>query len=116
MKFLEKINEIYGRFLFIPIPLITCLFAIIEALTPDNKHAVGFVIAVVSVLLSYLYINGGKNSIPLCIALLYELFVVSTMFFGSLFNMSDFLWIVFIVIEIIGLVFTLSIIVIDKRR
>lgn len=101
MKILNKINELYGKYLYVIIPFITLILAVIEVVYEINYGDIMHILAniimgVVSLAFFGFYLMSGKQRISYC---LIELYLFSYTVFLSLDNhlhFSDIVWIIFL--------------------
>ncbi len=111
MKILQKMNNIYGKYFCVIVPMVTVLFAVLEYVfgsgTPIKKTS-SLVIALAAGWFAYRYISGGKKNITLFLAQIYELYYILFLFVARVTDASDFVWFIFISIGLFMVFFILT--------
>lgn len=101
MKILNKINKFYSKYLYIIIPLITLIIAIIEVFYEFNYGDMMHIIAnismgYVSLLFCRFYLMSDKRRIGYCLIDLYLFFYAIFLAMDNHMHFNDIVWIVFL--------------------
>ena len=110
MNILKKINELYGKYLYAIIPVITLILAITEAVYEINHGDMMHIIAYISmgfVSLSFcgFYLMSGKQRISYCLIELYLFLYTIFLTLDNHLHFSDIMWMIFLPCAILCLFF-----------
>lgn len=111
MKILEKLNLIYGKFLYLIVPGLTVGIAILAIL--DNRDTsilnsvANIVMGFISISFLGFYMMSQKQNIVYFLIEIYLFYYTTFLFVANKMKFGDFAWIIFICTAIFGLFFIL---------
>lgn len=111
MKILEKLNLIYGKFLYILTPITTLVIAALEIFGGNNDglHVLAYIVmGFVSISFMGFYMMSKKRNIVFCLIELFMLYYVTFLSIAHHVEISDSIWCIFIFTAMFGLVFILT--------
>lgn len=110
MKILEKLNLVYGKYLYVLVPIITLLIAVIEIFNESSGglHTVACIMmGFISTSFWGFYMMSEKSNIVYCVIELYLFFCMAFLAVAKRVDISDGMWCIFILAEVLGLFFIL---------
>jgi hypothetical protein len=110
MKLLKRINEIYGKYLYVIIPPVTLIIACIEVVYEINHGDMMHILAnvfmgFISLAFCGFYLMSGKQRISYCLIELYLFIYTVFLALDNHFHFNDIAWIIFLPCAIFCLFF-----------
>lgn len=110
MKILEKANRFYGKHLYLIVPSISILIALMEIIIMKNDflHIVAYIVmGFVSLSFLGFYVMSGKRNIVYFLIELYMFYYSSFLSLSGKLAPNDLIWQVFVCTAVLGMIFIL---------